>query len=122
MITSTPVYDAKCMASNSCINANSASICSTNDDVCITMDDVWPPSMPIPMSPAGPCRPSSTEPYTVCFKFGDISVCNGCRNKFSESDNLVIQHKEFRNFISPHNRSTIFKVWEHLLPFTKEMH
>ena len=30
-----------------------------------------------------------------------LSVCNGCRNKFSESDNHVIQHKEL-NFTSPH--------------------
>jgi hypothetical protein len=28
-------------------------------------------------------------------------VCNGCRNDFSKSDKIVIQHAEFRHFTSP---------------------
>jgi hypothetical protein len=66
---------------------------------------------PPPMSPYPPywtypttstsMSPPSTEQYVVCFKFGNVSVCNGCRNKFTEKDILVIQHKEFRSFTSP---------------------
>lgn len=44
------------------------------------------------------------EPFNVTFKVGNISVCNGCRNKFSESDKIVIQHQEFRNFTNPHTQ------------------
>jgi len=37
----------------------------------------------------------------VCFKFGNISICNGCRNSFGQSDEVVLQHAEFRHYTNP---------------------
>ena len=61
----------------------------------------WPNMTPPP--PTSMCTSSSTpcDPFKVCFKFGNISVCNGCRNTFTEADTIVIQHAEFRQFLSP---------------------
>ena len=49
------------------------------------------------------------EPYTVeekfkvfFFKSGNISVCNGCRNNFNKSDELVLKHAEHRQYNNPH--------------------
>ena len=44
---------------------------------------------------------SSPDPFKVCVKTGNISICNGCRNNFSKNDVIVIQHPEFRQFNSP---------------------
>ena len=87
------------------------------------MQSVWPQTPASMLTPPPYAQPMTTyaSPWMMCglylcqfrsgplhqqshilcaFKFGNIFVCNGCRNKFS--DNLVIQHKEFRNFTSPH--------------------
>ncbi len=58
-----------------------------------------PPTPPSPMSSSPLSAPP--EPYKVCFKVGNIAVCNGCRNTFLDADKIVIQHPEFRQFISP---------------------
>ena len=41
------------------------------------------------------------NPYKVCFKSGNISVCNGCRNNFTQADNIDIQHAEFHHYTNP---------------------
>ena len=33
-----------------------------------------------------------TRMFKFCFKFGNVSVCNGCRNTFSETDKVVVQY------------------------------
>ena len=70
-----------------------------------------PPSPYIPRSSATPASPPpyfshssapiSPDPFKVCIKTGNISICNGCRNNFSRNDAIVIQHPEFRQFNSP---------------------
>ena len=59
-----------------------------------------PPPTPHP-PPISGSDGSDSGPYKVCFKIGNISVYNGCRNNFSKFDNIVIQHAEFRHFTSP---------------------
>ena len=44
---------------------------------------------------------SSPDPFKVCVKTGNISICNGCQNNFSKNDVIVIQHPKFRQFNSP---------------------
>ena len=45
--------------------------------------------------------PSAINSYKVCFKVGNISVCNGCRKRFTEQDQVVIQHAEDRYYTNP---------------------
>ena len=56
-------------------------------------------SSSVPHSPSS--EATSTDTYKVCFKIGNISIYNGCRNKFSKDDKIVIQHAEFRTFTNP---------------------
>ena len=51
---------------------------------------------------SGTCRSPNT--FTMCFKTGNISVCSGCRVKFTECDDLVVRHSEYRMFYSPHTK------------------
>lgn len=48
---------------------------------------------------------SPSYEFRLCFRTGNISTCNGCRNKFNKSIqpplDLCVQHEEWRNFISP---------------------
>ena len=44
---------------------------------------------------------NSSDSYKLCFKVGNISVCNGCRAKFSDRDVIVIQHAEYRDYTNP---------------------
>jgi len=44
---------------------------------------------------------ASTLDFTVCFKFANVSVCSGCRQHFSPSEDLLIRHAEFRLYNSP---------------------
>ena len=50
-------------------------------------------------------RCGETSLFEVCFRSGNISVCNGCRNKFDRlarpPHDLCIRHKEWRSFTSP---------------------
>ena len=39
--------------------------------------------------------------FTVCFKFGNASVCSGCRQHFWHSDDILKRHEEFRLYNSP---------------------
>ena len=63
-----------------------------------------PPSSGLrPVSPT--CTTGEIPSFDVCFRTGNISVCNGCRNKFDRLANpphdLVVRHKEWRSFKSP---------------------
>ena len=61
---------------------------------------MWsPPPWVNPVSSIPPSPPDS--PYKVCFKRGNISICNGCRSNFTQADSIVIQHAEFRHYTSP---------------------
>ena len=67
---------------------------------------MWsPPPLVNPMTMVNPTNsvpPSPPEnPYKLCFKRGNISICNGCRNSFTQADSIVIQHAEFRHYTSP---------------------
>jgi hypothetical protein len=48
---------------------------------------------------------SNASEFRSCFRSGNISVCNGCRNRFDKDAqppyDLCIQHEEWRNFTSP---------------------
>ena len=48
---------------------------------------------------SGPSRSPNT--FTLCLKSGNISVCAGCRVKFTECDDLVARHSEYHTFNSP---------------------
>ena len=65
----------------------------------------WPTTPPrsyaSPMPSYTPQQTHHNEMFMVCFKFGNVSVCNGCRKSFSETNEVVIQHPEFRQFTSP---------------------
>ena len=63
-----------------------------------------------PSSIFNPCQPSSTfnspghlNPFKICFIKGNISVCIGCKNRYSKSPrapyDLCIKHQEWRQFI-----------------------
>ena len=58
-----------------------------------------------PYSGVGPAPPpqyaASTPEFTVCFKFGNVSVCSGCRQNFLHSEDVLIRHAEFRSYNSP---------------------
>ena len=72
---------------------------------------IYHPMMPTynPYSPATASAslwsPASTNEFKLCFRTGNISTCNGCRNKFSKKaslpQDLCIQHAEWRTFTSP---------------------
>ena len=72
---------------------------------------IGPPSFPMRLpAMAGPAAIQSPEIFTVCLKKGNISDCNGCRNKFGASDGVVIQHKEFRKLNNPHSGLPMSKL------------
>jgi len=52
-----------------------------------------------------PHQLTSTQPtqdsYKVCFKAGNISVCNGCRKSFTDYDVVVVQHAEYNAYYHP---------------------
>ena len=48
-----------------------------------------------------PVHSTMKKDFTVCFKFGNVSVCSGCRHNFLHSDDLLIKHEEFRSYNSP---------------------
>lgn len=57
----------------------------------------WPtPAVPPPAFP-----PSGVPlgDFGVCFKTGNISICNGCRSNFSGVDKMVIRHEEHRHAV-----------------------
>ena len=47
----------------------------------------------------------SPEVFRLCFRSGNISVCNGCCNKFDKQtkppDDLCVQHEEWHTYTSP---------------------
>lgn len=55
-------------------------------------------------------QPPGDDHFKVYLKTGNISVCNGCRSKFGTSDNIVVQHKEFRSYTNPHTGSPASKL------------
>lgn len=61
------------------------------------------PSHPLTFSCHG--SPHQTQDssgcYKVCFKVGNISVCNGCQKSFTDYDIIVIQHAQFRHYTNP---------------------
>lgn len=75
-----------------------------------------PPSLPVPIpqgptgmnlsalsnpvfQPTYPLSPSlpADNIFIVCFKFGNVNVCSGCRYNFGQNDEIVIKHPEFRS-------------------------
>ena len=53
-----------------------------------------------PSYPLSPSLPTDNT-FIVCFKFGNVSVCSGCRCNFGQNDDIVIKHPEFRSYSSP---------------------
>ena len=51
------------------------------------------------------CPTPSQQVFSLCIHSGNISVCNGCRNKFDKNasppNDLCIQHQEWHSFIYP---------------------
>lgn len=47
----------------------------------------------------------TTDVFELCFRSGNIRICNGCRNNFDKQaippHDLCIRHKEWRSFTSP---------------------
>ena len=55
-----------------------------------------------PNNVGNPVSFAPLEPFSVCLRFGNVSVCHGCRNRFSAADSIVVRHSKFRQFTSPH--------------------
>lgn len=70
--------------------------------------NVYRPALP-PFTPSAfhstPSMPASNSAFRLCFRSGNISVCNGCRNRFDKQAespyNLCVQHEEWRLYTSP---------------------
>lgn len=60
-----------------------------------------PPPISTPMSQMSSCSSQSQDPFKVCFKVGNVAVCNRCWNTFSRADTIIVQHAEFLHFDSP---------------------
>ena len=75
----------------------------------------YPVPMPAPFSPVPMAQPSTPfsprgtgygipppSPFTLCKISGNISICAGCRNKYSKHptppDDLCIRHQEWREY------------------------
>ena len=62
-------------------------------------------STPYQFSSPSTSSESNAAEFRLCFRIGNISVCNGCRNRFDKTAqppyDLCIQHEEWRNFTSP---------------------
>ena len=43
----------------------------------------------------------NSDYFKVCFKIGNISTCNGCGKSFAQSEEIVIEHAEFRHYTNP---------------------
>ena len=64
--------------------------------------NVYRPALP-PFTPSAfhstPSMPASNSAFRLCFRSGNISVCNGCRNRFDKQAespyNLCVQHEEW---------------------------
>ena len=56
---------------------------------------------PLQYGASAPVHSTMKKDFTVCFKFGNVSVCSGCRQHFLHSDDLLIRHEEFRLYNSP---------------------
>ena len=61
-----------------------------------------------PATPYWPSGQSDVNPLTnfrLCFRTGNISVCNGCKNRFDKKaaspNDLCVQHAEWRSYTSP---------------------
>ena len=57
-----------------------------------------------PYSSSYPMRissPANSVSFKVCFKKGNISVCSGCQQNYSQADEIVIHHEEFCSFTNP---------------------
>ena len=58
-----------------------------------------------PYSYMNVATPQSYEVFCLCFRTGNISIYNGCRNKFDKSakppNDLCVQHEEWRWYTSP---------------------
>ena len=69
-----------------------------------TMGTISPPYC-VPQSGSPDSLVSTNEEFLICFRSGNISVCNGCRNKFDKQakapHDLCIKHQEWRLFTSP---------------------
>ncbi len=60
-----------------------------------------PPSTPF-APPSTPFAPSLSTQFTLCHITGNISVCAGCRNKYSKNatapEDMCIKHQEWREY------------------------
>ena len=70
-------YYAQCMTSPSAALASSTS--------------------PVTASPIS----GQLQEFVLCFKTGNIRVCNGCHSKFTQFDDVVVKHYENRKFLHP---------------------
>ena len=62
----------------------------------------YPPCSFPPHFPYSPYSPGPPNSFSHCFISGNISVCMGCKNRYSKPaqppDDLVIKHQEWRQF------------------------
>lgn len=58
-----------------------------------------PAPSPLSTTPDSHHDPSEFE---LCFRTGNISVCSGCCTNFTEVDDVVVRHAEYRMFNNPH--------------------
>ena len=63
-----------------------------------------PPFTPSPLHTTPPTQALDFA-FRLCFRTGNISVCNGCRGRFDKHaespHNLCVQHEEWRSYTSP---------------------
>ena len=72
---------------------------------CITPPPYWPAGQTNWPSDQSDADVDPSAKFRLCFRTGNISVCNGCRNKFDKKaappNDLCVQHAEWRTYTSP---------------------
>ena len=86
-------------------NLMSMNFSTSIGDIDVQTSTQWAGPPPPPPPRPALWLPSSPGEFRLCFRTGNISVCNGCRNRFEKNskppDDVCVQHQEWRNFTSP---------------------
>ena len=84
----------------------------------VNQSNIWLPSEPPPLvhySAESMTSSSITNPFTLTFISGNISICEGCRQRYVKPAtppiDLCIRHKEWQDFIDPTARASPTTIW-----------
>ena len=96
-----PSYHRDTMYPHHFVNPMSMNFSTSIGDIDVQTPTQLAGPPPPPWSPPRQASwlPSSHGDFRLCYRTGNISVCNGCRNRFEKKTS--VQHQEWRNFTSP---------------------